>query len=100
MNTTELKARTKEFALRVVRMTESRPCKKVADILGRQVLRSACSVAANDRAAWRAKSWANFASKLDTVEEEADELTAMAIASIRTARRGLANPYSAIRNPQ
>lgn len=128
MNTTELKARTKTFALRVIHLTGSLPRKPAADVLGRQLLRSACSVAANYRSACRAKSRADFISKMGTVEEEADEsglwlellgesatlpvarlaplrheadeLTAIAVASIRTARSRSANPPSAVRSPQ
>ena len=128
MNNQELKERTKRFALRVIRMTDSLPRKMSADVLGRQVLRSATSVAANYRSACRAKSRPDFISKMGTVEEEADEtglwleliaesgllpsaklnelqreageLTAIAVTSIRTARKFSANPHSAIRTPQ
>ena len=54
-------------------MVESLPRTVSADVLGRQVLRSATSVAANYRSACRAKSRADFVSKMGTVEEEADE---------------------------
>ena len=70
MNAIELKERTKIFALRVIRMTEALPHNRVADIIGRQVLRSGTSVGANYRAACRAKSRADFISKMGTVEEE------------------------------
>jgi len=73
MNKEEMKRRTKEFALRVIRLTEALPKTQTAQVIGRQLLRSATSVAANYRAACRAKSTADFISKMGTVEEEADE---------------------------
>lgn len=69
----ELKMRTKQFVLRVVRLVEALPRGRTADVLGRQLLRSGTSVGANYRAACRAKSTADFLSKMGTVEEEADE---------------------------
>ncbi|MEP0806711.1 MAG: four helix bundle protein [Chloroflexota bacterium] len=68
-----LKARTKDFALRVIRLVEALPRKLSSDVLGKQLLRSATSVAANYRAACRARSQAEFVSKLSIVVEEADE---------------------------
>lgn len=68
-----MKRRTKQFALRVIRLTEALPKAQTAQVIGRQLLRSATSVAANYRAACRAKSTADFISKMGTVEEEADE---------------------------
>ena len=68
-----LKKRTKQFALRVIHLTESLPAGKTADVIGRQLLRSGTSVAANYRAACRAKSPADFIAKMGIVEEEADE---------------------------
>jgi four helix bundle protein len=73
MTQRDLKQRTKEFALRVIRLTEALPKGRTADVIGRQLLRSGTSVAANYRAACRAKSTADFISKMGTVEEEADE---------------------------
>lgn len=73
MDKEELKRRTKQFALRVVRLVEALPRGRTADVLGRQLLRSGTSVGANYRAACRAKSTADFLSKMGTVEEEADE---------------------------
>ena len=115
MNSAELKERTKQFALGIVDLVESLPNHRTADILGRQLLRSGTSVGANYRAACRAKSPADFISKMGTVEEEADEslywmellvarkladpkafktwmqeadeLLSIAVSSIRTARR-------------
>jgi four helix bundle protein len=70
---TEFKRRTKEIGLRVIRLTDALPNTRAADVLGRQLLRSANSVGANYRAACRAKSRADMLSKLAIVEEEADE---------------------------
>ncbi len=68
-----LKDRTKQFALRVIRLVEALPKGKSTDVIGKQLLRSGTSVAANYRAACRAKSSADFIAKMGTVEEEADE---------------------------
>jgi len=115
MNAEDLKKRTKAFALRVIRLTESLPTKQTAQVLGKQLLRCGTSVSANYRAACRAKSRADFIHKLSIVEEEvdesghwmellvdsgivekrlldplmkeADELTAIVVASIRSARQ-------------
>src|SRR3972149_4628840 len=73
MNPEELKARTRQFALRVIHLAESMPRAKTADVLSRQLLRSATSVGANYRAACRARSRADFISKIAIAEEEADE---------------------------
>ena len=73
MDEKAFKARTKQLALRVIHMVESLPVNKTADVIGRQVLRSATSVGANYRAACRAKSTADMIAKLSIVEEEADE---------------------------
>jgi len=68
-----MKTRTRAFSLRVVKLTESLPSTRTADVIGRQLLRSGTSVGANYRAARRAKSKRDFVHKLGTVEEEADE---------------------------
>jgi four helix bundle protein len=68
-----LKDRTKKFALRVIRLVEALPKGKTADVIGRQLLRSGTSVAANYRSACRARSTADFVAKMGVVEEEADE---------------------------
>jgi four helix bundle protein len=68
-----LKVRTREFALRVLRLYRSLPHTEKARILGRQVLRSGTSIGANNRAACRGRSRAEFAAKLGIVLEEADE---------------------------
>ncbi len=69
----ELRKRTKEFALRVLKLFRALPRSPEAQILGKQLLRSATSVAANYRAVGRARSRAEFASKMGIVVEEADE---------------------------
>jgi four helix bundle protein len=109
-----LPSRTKQFAVRVIRLVNSLPAGRAADVIGKQLLRSASSVGANYRAACRARSAAEFCSKMGIVEEEADEseywlelliaaelvreelvqdlrqeageIVAMTVASIRTAR--------------
>ena len=111
----ELARRTRGFALDIIRFVEALPPGKSADTLGRQLLRAATSVGANYRAACRARSTADFLNKLGIVEEEADEcefwlglmrdaqvaetaaidplsqeadeLTAMVVASIKSVRR-------------
>ncbi len=69
----ELRRRSKAFALRVIKLAEALPRKSAADVIGRQILRSATSVAANYRAAQRARSKAEFISKISIVVEEMDE---------------------------
>lgn len=111
----QLQDRTKHFALRVSRLVQSLPNHRVAHVVGNQLLRSGTSVGANYRSACRARSTAEFCSKLGIVEEELDEslywmelivegslmpikrlellkregeeLLAMTVASINTARR-------------
>ncbi|HVE59471.1 MAG TPA: four helix bundle protein [Pyrinomonadaceae bacterium] len=73
MKQDEMKARTKQFALRIVRLVQSLPPNLVAEVLGKQLLRSGTSVGANYRASCRAKSTADFIHKLSIVEEETDE---------------------------
>ncbi len=113
----DFRARTKDYALRVIAIVEELPGDAVSRTLGNQLLRSATSVAANYRASARAKSNADFISKMGTVEEECDEsifwlelltaskrlestscehvltegqeILAMTVASIRTARASL-----------
>jgi four helix bundle protein len=69
----ELKERTKQFAIRVVRLFRSLPKTEEARIVGKQALRSGTSVAANYRAVCRARSKAEFVAKIGVVVEEADE---------------------------
>jgi four helix bundle protein len=73
MNEQEMKARTKAFALRVIRLVEALPASRTSDVIGRQLLRAGTSVGANYRAVRRAKSKADFLNKLTIVEEESDE---------------------------
>ncbi len=71
--TAVLQQRTKDFALRVLNLIEQLPNDTGGRVLANQIARSATSVGANYRAACRARSRAEFASKLGTVAEEADE---------------------------
>jgi four helix bundle protein len=73
MDEQTLKNRTKRFALEVVRLVESLPRNRTADVLGKQLLRSGTSAGANYRAACRGKSAADVVAKLSIVEEETDE---------------------------
>ncbi len=74
MDKEKFKARTKEFALRVIRLVDALPKnQKTAEVLGKQLLRSGTSVGANYRAACRAKSTAELITKLNITLEEADE---------------------------
>ena len=69
----QLKNRTKQFAIRIVKLFRSLPRTEDARIMGKQVLRSGTSVAANYRADCRARSKAEFVAKIGVVVEEADE---------------------------
>lgn len=69
----DLKERTKSFALRIIGLVDGLPTSRTAEVIGRQLLRSGTSVGANYRAACRAKSVADFIAKMGIVEEEADE---------------------------
>ncbi len=118
MNEQEFKQRTKQLAIRTIRVVESLPPSYTGQIIGKQVLRSATSVGANYRAACRAKSTADIIHKLAIVEEEeadetsywlellvestivpevklknlmseVNEITAMTVASIKTLRTKL-----------
>ncbi len=73
MTQDELKTRTKEFALRVIKLTESFPNTFLGRHIAGQLMRSGTSVPANYRAACRARSNADFIAKMGIVEEEADE---------------------------
>ncbi len=73
MTSNELKLRTKNFSLRVIRMIEKLPKSNSAKVIGYQLIRSATSVGANYRAACRARTNAEFISKIKIVEEESDE---------------------------
>jgi len=73
MRAEELQARTKEFALRNLRLFRSLPRSPDAQTIGKQLLRAAMSTAANYRAACRARSHAEFLAKMCIVVEEVDE---------------------------
>ncbi|MEM1393100.1 MAG: four helix bundle protein [Cyanobacteria bacterium P01_D01_bin.116] len=76
MNEREFKRRTKNLALRVIRLIkalEALPYNLTARVISKQLVRSATSVGANYRSACRAKSTADIIAKLSLVEEEADE---------------------------
>jgi four helix bundle protein len=73
VRTADLKARTKQFALRVMKMVDALPRTIQGRTIAKQIIRSATSVAANYRAACRARSRAEFIAKIGVVEEEADE---------------------------
>ena len=73
MNPEEMKARTRAFALRIIKLAESLPKTPTANTIRNQMLRCGPSVGANYRAACRAKSKPDFISKMGIVEEEADE---------------------------
>ena len=126
MTKEELKKRTKKFALMIIKLVDELPETRSGRTISNQIIRSGTSVAANYRSACRARSNADFISKITIVEEEcdetlfwlelihesglyesdkvvdlmkeADELTAIFTASGKTAR--LNNPKSPIRNPQ
>lgn len=134
MHRAEIKTRIKQFALRAIRWVEALPKSYAAEVLGKQLIRAAASVGANYRAACRARSKAEFIAKLGVVEEESDEclywlemiveaglmkrervadllqevdeLTAITVSSIQTARSKQTNlalrgiPQSEIRNPK
>jgi len=116
----DLKRRTKQFALRVIKLVESVPKTQTARIIADQLLRSSTSVPANYRASCRARSNAEFRAKLGIVEKETDEsvfwmemlvdaglvnlsrveglmdegsqLTAIRVSSIKTARGAVRRP--------
>jgi four helix bundle protein len=68
-----LRDRTKQFALRVIRLFGALPKDVLSQTIGKQVLRSGTSVAANFREASRARSRLEFIAKLGLVEQELDE---------------------------
>src|SRR5947207_3561082 len=69
----DLEQRTKRFSLAVIKFTAGLPRTREADILSRQLLRSATSIGANYREANRGVSRADFANKIGTVQKEASE---------------------------
>ncbi len=70
---TELKERTKAFALRIIKLIRALPAGMESRVIGHQPLRSGTAVAANYRAVCRARSRAEFLAKMSIVLEEADE---------------------------
>ncbi len=120
--------RTMLFGLRVIRLVESLPKSQTAYVIGNQLLRAGTSVGANYRSALRGKSRADFIAKLGIVEEECDEalywmqmlieagiiktsrltqlmneaneIIAIVVSSIKTARSRGSSPQSGIRNPK
>jgi four helix bundle protein len=73
MTESDLIERTKQFALRVIKLVGELPRTIEGRAIASQLMRSGTSVAANYRAACRARSKPEFIAKLGTVEEEADE---------------------------
>ena len=73
MNEPQMKNRTKQFALRVLKMADALPANRSGNVIANQIVRCNTSVAANYRALCRAKSRADFINKTSIVEEEADE---------------------------
>ena len=73
MNEPQMKDRTKQFALRVLKMSDELPTNRTGNAIANQIVRSSTSVAANYRALCRSKSRADFINKTSIVEEEADE---------------------------
>jgi four helix bundle protein len=69
----DLRTRTKQFALRIIRLYGALPDSSVAQVLGRQLLRAGTSVGAHYREGFRARSTAEFISKLETGLQELDE---------------------------
>lgn len=124
MDEAELKQRTKDFAKRAIRLVDAIPRTISGGVLAKQVMRSGTSVAANYRALCRARSTPDFVNKAAVIEEEADEsalwlelisetgklparkvtplldeanqLTAIFVATRLTARRNSQNPKSKI----
>lgn len=112
----DLKSRTKSFALRIIKLFKSLPKTVEAQIIGKQILRSGTSVGAQYREACRSRSTAEFISKIDSslqeldetayslellvdggffapeklkdLQNETNELIAIFVASVRTAKTG------------
>ncbi|MBI5407743.1 MAG: four helix bundle protein [Nitrospirae bacterium] len=72
-NYKDLKDRTKQFALRIIRLCLSLPKTNVAQVIGNQLLRSGTSVGANYRESCRARSNAEFVSKINIALQELEE---------------------------
>jgi four helix bundle protein len=128
MTESEFKSKTEDLALGIIRFVETLPRNETCRVIGRQLLRSGTSVAANYRAACRARSDADFINKLGIVEEESDEslfwlrllaksgnttdekisslynemesVLKMVVSSIKTKRLKTSNPKPKIQNPK
>ena len=111
MTPAELRQRTMQFAVRVLKLADSLPNKPSGRVIANQVGRSGTSIAANYRAALRGKSRADFINKITTVLEEADEtafwieltqlaglLPAKRLASLQTEADELIKIFSATRS--
>ena len=124
MDEAQMKKRTKKFAKEIIKLCRNLPDNREGRLIGNQIFRSGTSVAANYRAACRARSTADFISKLAIVEEEADEtlfwlelikemkildndsidsqmkendeIITIIVASIKTSRKNRWNPKSEI----
>jgi len=86
-NRKNLKQRTKEFALCIIRMYSTLPETTGAQVPGKQVLRRGTSGGARYREGLRARSDAEFISRLEKGLQETDELMAMLTASVKTVKR-------------
>ena len=112
---TDLRVRTKKFALQIIQLYQNLPCAGEVQVIGKQILRSGTSVGAQYREACRAKSPADFvnmmagslkeldetaywlellvegeivpAAKLTDLQKETDELLAIFVSSINTSKR-------------
>jgi four helix bundle protein len=73
LNQQELKARTKAFALRIIKLVEALPKTISGRAIGNQLVRCGTGVGSNYRACCRGRSRAEFIAKIGVVEEEADE---------------------------
>ncbi len=73
MTNQELENRTKNFSLRIITLVNQLPNTRAGNTIANQIIRSGTSVAANYRAACRARSTRDFISKITIVEEECDE---------------------------
>jgi four helix bundle protein len=73
MTPRDMKKRTKGYALAIIKLVQSLPNTPTARVIGNQLLKCGTSVGANYRASCRAKSQADFIAKMGIVEEEADE---------------------------
>ena len=73
MTPDELKSRTKKFAIDIIKLAQKLPENRIGWIIENQLVKAATSVGANYRATCRARSLADFTSKITIVEEESDE---------------------------